>query len=199
MLFRSCLFWATLCGFYSTVSFEAADFHVKCSWCYMCVTPCIPRLWHYVHLFPTVYTLLLDLLFASDLGTLLGARAHAPTHTHTHTHTHKHTHTHTHARTYPPHTHSHTHAHSLPDVGIQLLYLNIRCQIDLTDVWRVINPEVLRFTWKMQNPLQQARPGFFSLVSENVMNYVKDIDIYVWYRSDHSLTGLELEFKNETR
>ena len=39
----------------------------------------------------------------------------------------------------------------------------------------------------------------FFLVSENLMNYVKDVNIYVGYCNDHSLIGLELEFKKETR
>ena len=31
------------------------------------------------------------------------------------------------------------------------------------------------------------------------MDYVKDVDIYVGYRSDHSFIGLELELKNKQK
>ena len=34
-------------------------------------------------------------------------------------------------------------------------------ELDLTDVWREINSEVFRFTWRRQNPSQRARLDFF--------------------------------------
>jgi len=71
-------------------------------------------------------------------------------------------------------------------------------ELDLCDVWREINPEIQRFTWRRNNPLQQARLDF-CLIAENLITHVKDADIIYGYRSDHSIINLELEFKKETR
>ena len=68
----------------------------------------------------------------------------------------------------------------------------------LADIWREINPEVRRFTWRRPNPLQQSRLDFF-LVSENLLSYTKDADILTGYRTDHSLISLELEFKKKSK
>ena len=69
-------------------------------------------------------------------------------------------------------------------------------ELDLCDVWREINPEIQRFTWRRNNPLQQARLDF-CLIAENLITHVKDADIIYGYRSDHSIINLELEFKKE--
>ena len=37
----------------------------------------------------------------------------------------------------------------------------------LVDIWRELNPQLQRFTWRRNNPLQQSRLDFF-LVSENM-------------------------------
>lgn len=70
-------------------------------------------------------------------------------------------------------------------------------ELELVDIWREINPETLRFTWRRNNPIQQSRLDFF-LVSENTLSEVKDADIIAGYRSDHSIIVIQLEFKKET-
>ena len=71
-------------------------------------------------------------------------------------------------------------------------------ELELSDIWKEINSETLRYTWRRTNPQQQARLDFF-LVSETLMDKVKHCDILHGYRSDHSLITLELEFSKETR
>lgn len=65
--------------------------------------------------------------------------------------------------------------------------------LELVDIWREINPEVERYTWRRPNPPQQARLDFF-LISDNLLSYIKDADILYGYRTDHSLITLQLEF-----
>lgn len=69
-------------------------------------------------------------------------------------------------------------------------------ELELVDIWREINPEVLRYTWRRLNPPQQGRLDYF-LVAESLISLVKDADILVGYRSDHSLIKLEIEFRIE--
>lgn len=71
-------------------------------------------------------------------------------------------------------------------------------ELSLVDIWREINPETLRYTWRRTNPPQQSRLDFF-LISENIVGYVKDAGIPVGYRSDHSAVTLHLVFKTETK
>ena len=61
----------------------------------------------------------------------------------------------------------------------------------LVDIWRELNPQLQRFTWRRTNPFQQSRLDFF-LISENLCNTVRDTDITPGYRTDHSMLTLEL-------
>ena len=62
---------------------------------------------------------------------------------------------------------------------------------DLTDIWRDLNPELRRFTWRRNNPIQQSRLDFF-LLSNLLSAEVFDADIQPGYRTDHSLISLSL-------
>ena len=74
--------------------------------------------------------------------------------------------------------------------------LEIKDYLELSDVWREINPELLRYTWRRPHPFQQSRLDFF-LTSENLLPYIKESEILIGYRTDHSFISLELEFKSE--
>ena len=65
--------------------------------------------------------------------------------------------------------------------------------LGLIDVWRNINPETKKYTWRRHHPSKQARLDFF-LVSENLIMSVKNAKIESGYRTDHSLITLELQF-----
>ena len=76
--------------------------------------------------------------------------------------------------------------------------LEIKDTLELADVWREINSEISRFTWRRKNPFQQGRLDFF-LTSETLLPYIKETDIIPGYRTDHSFITLELEFKKESK
>ena len=44
----------------------------------------------------------------------------------------------------------------------QEIVLDIKEELELSDVWREINPEIRRFTWRRPTPFQQSRLDFFS-------------------------------------
>ena len=67
---------------------------------------------------------------------------------------------------------------------------------DLFDVWRQMNPETRRYTWRRSTPHQQSRLDFF-LISDILSPYVKDAGIDIGYRTDHSLITLTLHFGEE--
>lgn len=71
-------------------------------------------------------------------------------------------------------------------------------ELELVDIWREINPETLRYTWRRPNPPQQARLDFF-LISECLLSFIKEVDIHYGYRSDHSQISFKLELKKEDR
>ena len=65
---------------------------------------------------------------------------------------------------------------------------------DLIDIWRELNPERKRYTWRRTTPVQQSRLDFF-LVSETLSLFVSDADIISGYKTDHSLITLTLSFR----
>ena len=69
-------------------------------------------------------------------------------------------------------------------------------ELDLTDIWRELNPELKRFTWRRNRPLQQSRLDFF-LVSDSLLNGHIDSDILPGYRTDHSIITISLGMKKE--
>ena len=69
--------------------------------------------------------------------------------------------------------------------------LNIKESLDLSDPWRISNPEKKRFTWRRVNPVKQARLDFF-LCSSEILNIVQSSDILPGYKTDHSLVVLNL-------
>jgi exonuclease III len=84
------------------------------------------------------------------------------------------------------------------NVNAQEKVIELAGDLELVDVWREINPELLRYTWRRPTPRQQARLDFF-LISDILAPFVKDTDIQIGYRSDHSIIITEFEFKQETQ
>ena len=56
----------------------------------------------------------------------------------------------------------------------------------LKDVWRELNPNDRKFTWRRFNSIQQGRLDYF-LISENVLQNTESALIEPGYRSDHSI------------
>ena len=68
--------------------------------------------------------------------------------------------------------------------------------LELTDIWRNLNPGVNRFTWRRPTPLQQSRLDYF-LISDLLAPVVVETDIKIGYRTDHSLVTLTLQFEKD--
>ena len=66
---------------------------------------------------------------------------------------------------------------------------------NMIDPFREMYPDLKRFTWRKKNPLKQARLDYF-LISENVMQKVKNSFIDMAYRSDHSMITLVINLND---
>ena len=74
--------------------------------------------------------------------------------------------------------------------------LDICAELDLIDIWRELNMELERYTWRTNNNNKHGRLDFF-LVSESLFQNVIDTKIEYGYKSDHSIVNITL--KGETQ
>ena len=65
----------------------------------------------------------------------------------------------------------------------------IRLSFDLTDIWRVRNPDERRFSWRQKNPVIQRRLDFW-LISSSLQEHVESVDIIPAIKWDHSAITL---------
>ena len=63
--------------------------------------------------------------------------------------------------------------------------------LDLVDIWRVLNPDAKRFTWRRRKPDIHCRLDFF-LTSSSLSTTITKADILPGYKTDHSLITLHL-------
>ena len=85
-----------------------------------------------------------------------------------------------------------THQHSLKVV-------EEFCQkLDLTDVWRILNPHSHRYTWRRRRPNVHCRLDFF-LVSQNLVGNTILANIMTGYKTDHSMITLSLSLHSNPR
>ena len=65
---------------------------------------------------------------------------------------------------------------------------------NLVDIWRILNPEKLKFTWHSNTkPIIFCRLDYF-LISENLVNAIKSAKIKAGYKSDHSIIDISFDF-----
>ena len=69
-------------------------------------------------------------------------------------------------------------------------------QFDLCDIFRVRHPNEMRFTWRQKNPFKQRRLDHF-LISDNLQDLVKYVNIIPSVQSDHSALKLKLSLLSE--
>ena len=69
--------------------------------------------------------------------------------------------------------------------------LNMMEHLDLMDVYRHINPDEKRYTWRKKNSRKQARLDFF-LITSHMIDIIHKANIRPGYRSDHSVTEIEI-------
>ena len=69
--------------------------------------------------------------------------------------------------------------------------------LDLGDIWRALNPETKRFTWRRRKPNIQCRLDFF-LISNCLYSNIIKTEINPGYKTDHSLITLSLTTQSNT-
>ena len=71
-------------------------------------------------------------------------------------------------------------------------------ELNLIDVWRVLNPDILRYTWRQKKPEIHCRLDFF-LVSQSLMCYIKGADIMTGFKTDHSMIVINVALHSNER
>ena len=75
----------------------------------------------------------------------------------------------------------------------------IMSENNLVDIFREINGEKQKFTWKVGNPARKrARLDYF-IASESLIPIISETNIIPGYRSDHSMITMELKLTEEKR
>lgn len=69
---------------------------------------------------------------------------------------------------------------------------------DLVDVWRVLNPDSARFTWRQKRPEVHCRLVFF-LVNQSILCNTNKFDILIGYKTDHSMITLHFSAHSNYR
>ena len=67
-----------------------------------------------------------------------------------------------------------------------------------TDIWRLLNPEARRYTWRQNQPTIYCRLDFF-LVSESSLCDVTHADILPGFKTDHSMVTLNVALHSNPR
>ena len=70
--------------------------------------------------------------------------------------------------------------------------------LDLIDAWRVLNPEISRFTWRQKKPEVHCRLDFF-LVNQITFCNTVSADISPGYKTDHSMITLQISLHSNNR
>ena len=65
--------------------------------------------------------------------------------------------------------------------------MKLKAKYDLTDIWRIRNPTVKRYTFRMQHYTRSLQLRlYFIFVSNNMQTQVKSVDIDTSIATDHS-------------
>ena len=70
--------------------------------------------------------------------------------------------------------------------------------MDLVDAWRILNPDIRRFTWRLKHPEVHCRLDFF-LVSQSILGNVTRTDITPGFQTDHSMISLNISSHTNKR
>ena len=85
-----------------------------------------------------------------------------------------------------------THSKSRDEVEI------LKENFELTDIWRVLNPDATRFTWRRKKPEIQCRLDFF-LISNTLCPATSNAEILPGYRTDHSIITVRINTATNPR
>ena len=70
---------------------------------------------------------------------------------------------------------------------------------NFVDVWRLMNDDTRKYTWRRLNPTKKQAILDYFLVSEPIFSFVTDSDIVPGYRTDHSGIILKLKLQELER
>ena len=70
--------------------------------------------------------------------------------------------------------------------------------MDLVDAWRILNPDISRFTWHQKHPEIYCRLDFF-LLSQSILGNVTCADITPGFQTDHSMISLNISSHTNKR
>ena len=77
--------------------------------------------------------------------------------------------------------------------------LDLTKEFSLVDIWRELNGQCKRFTWRRSQPiLQQSRLDYF-LINENFVADIISADIEPGYRTDYSVVTITFRFTERAR
>ena len=83
--------------------------------------------------------------------------------------------------------------------GVLLKSSNIfRTNLDLTVVWRDLNPDAKRYTWRRNRPEVHCRQDFF-LVGLSIAGRISNADILPAYKTDHWLCKIDINYNSNPR
>ena len=80
-------------------------------------------------------------------------------------------------------------------MGLEVFY---KCDSPLSDPFRDLFPDNKRYTWRKNNPLQQARLDFF-LLSPILQSCCSDTYVKPSFQSDHSIIIMKLKLNDNFR
>ena len=98
-------------------------------------------------------------------------------------------------RNYKVDTHNYLHENNK---GAKLAIDQGVIRLDLSDVWRIHNPDTYKFTWWCGSPAKKARLDYF-MVSQRLLGMVSKCAIHGRYKSDHASINLTLTMDNAKR
>ena len=71
---------------------------------------------------------------------------------------------------------------------------NLMEDFNLIDIWRMLNPQKRRYTWRRRNPVIQSRLDYWLIPNELIYS-VNECSIKPSIKSDHSLICLKIKFQ----
>ena len=82
------------------------------------------------------------------------------------------------------------------NINSRKLLIKTIIERELMDPFRHLHGETRKYTWKRFSSLQRGRLDFF-LTTKSLIPLLRNCDIDISYRSDHSIIVLELQFSNK--
>lgn len=77
--------------------------------------------------------------------------------------------------------------------------LNLIEEDNFVDIWRIMNEDTRKYTWRRLNPVKKLGRLDYFLISDCLSQYITDCDIVPGYRSDHSGIILKLKLQEYER